>query len=164
MVICALSQQVSCNSHIFKKNTLLLCHHDVDRYDSNSYYIKRSLHIIHVIFNPMKVPTSMTVVYQEHRDYSSQLFEESNRWLSWLSTSDSSNLKVVSKDSLLSILGINNQRQHPYSYNSIMRTVAGFFSSQNYEVMIIDVDGKICGLDPNGPHRSVGDSRHSALK
>ena len=48
---------------------------------------------------------------------------------------------------------------HPYCYYSILRSIANFFSSKRFEVVIVDIGGKICGIDPENSHRSVASSR-----
>jgi len=148
----------------------------------------------------MKVPTSLTIFYQEHRDMSFYVndllyslmgwLEEREQALNSLANADepfNGVLKFFSKNDFIDHLnkkdtsnstghfhtspssgGIwaprphknkNVNFYHPNNYHNILRTVANYYTTNKYEVAIIDIGGKVCGIDPENPHKSVKLSR-----
>lgn len=100
-------------------------------------------------------------------------------WMSWLEDSEFSAdneidniLKFIKKSEIHEFLtktefsfNYTNSKSspvnffHPNNYYNSLRTIANFYSNNKYEVVIVDIGGKVCGIDPEGCHRSVKLSR-----
>ena len=174
----------------------ILAHNLVKQYDRGIYYIQQTLHIIRVVSSPMKIPTSLTIFYQDHQDMSFYVNKLLYNWMGWLEDNDNEQfesdfnleaqipssaavgaaaapyehvLKFITKPDFYEYLngrdfhntssGRKVNFNHPNNFYNILRTLAHFYSSNKYEVVIVDVGGKVSGIDPDGPHRSVKQAR-----